>query len=42
MDAEVEGCFKRALAVARQQQGKSPELRAARSLSRMTLSIAGR
>jgi hypothetical protein len=42
IDAEVEGCFKRALAVARQQQGESPELRAARSLSRMTLSIAGR
>jgi predicted ATPase len=41
IEAEVEGCFKRAIAVARQQQDKSLELRAARSLSCMTLSIAG-
>lgn len=37
IDAEVEGCFRRALAVARQQQAKLLELRATMSLSRMWL-----
>src|SRR5262249_17255667 len=32
---EAEGCFRRALAIARQQQAKSLELRAAMSLTRL-------